>query len=210
MANTDIWSRSGLEMSNAEGLRLDETRPAVKTSIAQTPQPTKSASLAATWIDSSFPLAGSDHRKRKDQQVPRPPRTAGWREFRTLCNEVIEELHKIGNFIQDGAVLPEALEVIVEVEHLLEKLYDCPWGQGESLKRFVLVLQSQLNNTEWSVKHVQFLDNAMRFLRVRYVVDAETVDEALRLVEEQGLDPFRGTVSDCCVLKKYRLQEVVD
>ena len=67
------------------------------------------------------------------------------------------ELQRAEDFLVDGKFTEAGLEVIVEVEHLLERLYECPWGEGECLKRVAVAVQAQVNNAWWTQSHVDFL-----------------------------------------------------
>jgi len=69
-------------------------------------------------------------------------------------------------------------------------------------------LQSQLNNAQWTERHVAFLRASIQHLRARWLVNDQTADEIDDLIEEFGLDPFRGTVSDSGVLVQYRIEKV--
>ena len=114
------------------------------------------------------------------------------------------------DFLVDGKVIEAGLEVFVEVEHLLERLYECPWGEGECLKRVVVAVQAQINNSWWTQAHVQFLDDIVGRLRVRYLINEAVVRECYELIELHGLDPFRGGVSEPEVRKRFRIQEVLE
>jgi hypothetical protein len=107
-------------------------------------------------------------------------------------------------------VSEEGTEVVVEVEVLLEELYACKYGQGESLKRVVVAVQSQVNNARWDRKHVEFLRDVVRFLRVRYLVDEATVEACYEMMKARGLDPFRGSICEPRVVKRYRIEEVAE
>ena len=99
---------------------------------------------------------------------------------------------------------------MAQVDSLLETMFDCPFGEGECLKSVVVAVQSQVNNVDWTRDIVKFLRNVMSFLRVRYVVNDQTVDEIYDMMKEQNLDPFRGSVSDRDIKTRYRLIEVDD
>lgn len=102
----------------------------------------------------------------------------------------------------------EASGTVAEIQDLLERLYDCLFGEGESLKSVVVVIQSQLNNAKWTTKHVSFLRSAIKFLRVRRIVNDQTVAEIGAMIEEYGLDPFRGTVTDDGFVARYRVEKI--
>lgn len=128
--------------------------------------------------------------------------------FRRHCDQLRLEAEKIKDFMCEGVVTDEGLEVVVEVEFLLEQLYDCPWSEGDNLKKVVVLLQSQLLNAKWTDKHARFLQEAIRILRLSYVINDDLVEQIFNLIDEFGLDQFRGTVSEAEVRKKYRIEEV--
>ena len=94
------------------------------------------------------------------------------------------------------------------MEQLLRDLYKCPWGKDECLKRIVVALRSQIGNAVWTRSHVAFLDEALRLVRGRYVVDESAVREVMSLVTRHGLDKYRGTISEPAVRKRYKIVEV--
>ncbi len=130
--------------------------------------------------------------------------------FLQLCDGLVEELGKIDAFFIDDEVSDEGTEVVAEVEAILEELYDCPYGQGESLKRVVVAVQSQVNNARWDRRHVEFLRDVFCFLRVHYLLDETSVKTCYDFMRARGLDSFRGTISEPRVVKRYRIQEVVE
>lgn len=130
--------------------------------------------------------------------------------FRRICDDLVSEVDAISDFVVDGKVTEEGLGAVVEIEHLLDRLYGCNWGQDEILQRAVVAIQSQVNNAHWTTRHVEFLTDVLRFLRARYVLSESTIDECYVMIEKHGLDPFRGTVSEPEVVKRYRIIEVQD
>jgi hypothetical protein len=104
----------------------------------------------------------------------------------------------------------EACGVAAEIQDLLERVYDCPFGEGESLKSVVVAIQSQLNNAEWGEKHVAFLKAVSRYLRARWVITDHAVVDVGDMIEECCLDVFRGTVSDSGMLAEYRIERITD
>lgn len=127
--------------------------------------------------------------------------------FYRICDDLEAELRAIDDVMADGEVTEEGAGVIAEVEHHLERLYDCPFGEGESLKGVVVAIQSQLSNARWTVQHVNFLKAALLFLRARWVINDQTVDTIDDMIEEHGLDVFRGTVSEPDVVTRYIIAE---
>jgi len=132
------------------------------------------------------------------------------RQFSQICEQVLDELEGLeaADYLMDGKVSDEGAGVVAEIANLLEQLFDCPFGDGESLKSVVVAIQSQTNNVDWTPEILAFLRDTMQFLRARYVVNDQTVDEVYEILKEHGLDPFRGSVSDRDMKTRYRLVEV--
>jgi hypothetical protein len=119
-------------------------------------------------------------------------------QFSQICERVLQELDDLdaADYLADGKVSDEGAGVVAEIGSLLEQLFDCPFGEGESLKSVVVAIQSQTNNADWTSEIVAFLRDTMQFLRARYLVNDQTVDEVYQILKEHGLDRFRGSVSD--------------
>ena len=153
---------------------------------------------------------GDGQAKRKSAPQKPPANIAAYGAFRRLCGGIFEELGRIDAFFVEDAVSDEGSEVVAEIEALFEDLYACPYGQGESLKRVVVAVQSQVNNARWDRMHVEFLRDVIRFLRVRYLVDEAAVDACYDIMKARGLDPLRGTICQPQVVQRYRIEEVVE
>jgi len=134
----------------------------------------------------------------------------GRTRFRRLCDDLAAYVQQVDQFLADGVVADDGAGIVAEIQASLEQLYRCPFGLGESLKSVVVAIQSQVNNAIWTDRHVAFLKAVTRFLRRRYVVSKQTADEVFDMIEEYGLDPFRGSVSDTGVRVRYRLERVQD
>lgn len=117
-------------------------------------------------------------------------------EYRRICNDLDNEVVDLRDALVGDSLPDEAAGTIAQVNDLLERLYDCPFGSGESLKAVVVAIQSQTNNIRWDARHVRFLDAVTQYLKARYVISDQTVNEVDQMIAEQGLDVFRGTVSD--------------
>jgi hypothetical protein len=130
--------------------------------------------------------------------------------FANICQRVLCELEDLeqSDCLAGGKVSEEGAGFIVQIDDLLESLFDCPFGQGESLKGVVVAIQSQTRNADWTQEIVSFLREAMVFLQARYAVNDQTIDEVYEIIKEHGLDPFRGTVSDEGIKTQYRLVRV--
>ena len=156
---------------------------------------------------------GEEERRRLGwgpQYLPRIDGREERRQFSQICEQVLDELDDLetADYLVDGKVSDEGAGVVAEIGNLLEQLFDCPFGQGESLKSVVVAIQSQTNNADWTPQIVAFLRDTMQFLRARYVVNDQTVDEVYQILNEHGLDRFRGSVSDRGIKTRYRLVEV--
>ena len=133
-----------------------------------------------------------------------------YRDFRGICDDLYEEVGQLRDYVLDGEVVDEGLATVAEIENQLERLYDCEWGEDECLKRMVVAIQAQLSNTKWTATHVELLRTFVTFLRVRWLINEATVSECYDMIEEMGLDQFRGTLSGDDVVRRYVLQEVMD
>lgn len=130
--------------------------------------------------------------------------------FANICQQILCELEDLeqSDCLADGKVTEEGAGFVAQVDNLLESLFDCPFGQGESLKGVVVAIQSQTKNVDWTEDVVSFLREAMVFLRARYAVNDQTIDELYEIIKGHGLNPFRGTVSDEGIKTQYRLVRV--
>jgi hypothetical protein len=186
--------------------------PVVKGDVPPDPVCEMARTVSASFSERLAPASELARvpRRAKSTAFKPPKEVTSYPAFRGICDDIFNELTKIGAFLNHGEVRDEGAEITVEVEALLEKLYACPYGQGESLKRVVVAVQSQLNNARWNESHVEFLKDVIRYLRVRYLVDDATVDASYDMMRARGLDPFRGTVCEPRVIKRYRIEEVPD
>jgi hypothetical protein len=128
------------------------------------------------------------------------------RLFQQICSDLHSEIKEVDEFVVHGELAAEGAGVVAEVLNHLERLYDCQFGEGESLKMAVVAIQSQVNNAHWTAKHVDFLKAAISFLSARWVVTEQTADTIDDMIEEHALDVFRGTISDSDVLVGYRVE----
>ncbi len=157
--------------------------------------PSEEARIAQAWGPRFMP--DIEQRKAREQ-------------FSLICQRIkceLDDLALSDGFV-NGRVMDHAAGVIVEIAQLLEALFDCPFGEGESLKAVVVTIQSQTNNVKWSQETVAFLKDVASFLRARYVINDQTVDEVYKIMQEHGLDPFRGSISDRDIRTRYHLVEV--
>lgn len=174
-------------------------------------QETERALSEPSSLKIASPSGRSDGQGKSKSILQKPPKDiSSYRAFRRLCDAIFEELGRIDAFFVKDEVCDEDSEVVAEVEALLEELYACPYGQGESLKAVVVAVQSQVNNVRWDRRHIDFLRDVFRFLRVRYLVDEMSVKTCYDFMKARGLEPFRGTICEPQVMKRYRIQEVAE
>lgn len=137
----------------------------------------------------------------------RPSKSGVYQSYRRLCARLVAELERADDYLVDGGLSDEGMEVVVEVEQILEELYRVPWGKHECLKRVVVAIESQIKNAQWTVDHVCFLQDIARFLQNTYQIDDAFVRKCYDMMAGYGLDVFRGTVAETEVRKKYRIVE---
>ena len=165
---------------------------------------------ATSSLAIALPLVPSERTdvSQRSQRTDRPQdHQARYRPFRKICDDLLATASRLDEYVQDEVVADEGLEVIVQIEHLLEVLFDCDWGEGESLQRIVVAIQSQVNNVRWTMTHVEFLKAILPMLRIRYLIDPPFVDECMDLIAEHGLDAFRGVMTGE-VANHFRLERV--
>jgi len=153
--------------------------------------------------------------RRSDSSRPEtraPQRTvsvsAPYQDFRRICDELLAEARRADDYLVDGRMSDTGMEIVVEVEQLLDKLYRSTWGTKECLKRIVIAISSQINNVQWTQAHVGFLKDIFLLLRNSYLIDDSLVGECLKLIREHGLEVFRGSIAETEVRKKYRIVEM--
>lgn len=127
--------------------------------------------------------------------------------FRRLCDAILSEVRELGISKHDQPLPDDWRGAAAEIETLLEKLYSVQWGKPEALKRVVSAILFQIANAEWDGRHVLFLDETIRRLRVRYAIDSSAVDECQEDARQNKLDSFRGTLAEPKVLKRFKIVE---
>jgi len=147
-----------------------------------------------------------------ENYLPAIPDSEARQHFSCICQRIVCELRDLdlaGRFV-DGILADEGAGAVAEIASLLETMFDCPFGDGEALKSVVVAIQSQTNNAGWTQQTIGFLRAVMTFLSARYLINEQTVDEVYAIMEEHGLDRFRGSVSDRGIRTRYRLVEIKD
>lgn len=187
-----------------------EAEPLIKGESALATGRETERALSESSSLSILPHSGrSDSAAKGKSAFQKPPNDVlSYQAFRRLCDAISVELGRIDAFFVNDEMSDEGAEVVAEVEALLEELYACPYGQGEALKRIVVAVQSQVNNVRWDKRHIDFLRDVSRFLRVRYLVDETSVKTCYDYMKARGLEPFRGTICEPRGIKRYRIQEV--
>jgi hypothetical protein len=127
--------------------------------------------------------------------------------FRRICDAILTETSQLQEVLVGDQLGADKFGPVVEIEALLEQLYDTPWGEAESLKRIVVAIQAQIHNSTLDTRHLSFLTEVFHNLRVRSQIDSAAVEEVQCAAKRHKLDLFRGTVSEPVVLKRYKIVE---
>ncbi len=117
-------------------------------------------------------------------------------EYRRFCDELVADARGLQEHFASGGNTEDAAGLAAELEAILESLYDCRFGEEDAIKSVVVAIQSQVLNVIWTQEIASFMVDVAAFLRARFTIDAETVDTVNDIIEEHGLDVFRGTVSE--------------
>ncbi len=149
----------------------------------------------------------AEHNPKHDVAIERKSQ---WALYRRHCDDLCREVQRLPEFLLNDRVIDEGLEVVVEIEATLDNLYECPWGQSDKLKAVVMVIRSQILNAAWDRRHVEFLSRVAQALRLAYLIDDCFVDSVFQMIDENDLEPFRGTVTETSVRKRYRMEEIKD
>lgn len=210
MTNTSCTTES---LGQDEALyRNDIGKPVLRPDGRQEKPPTNSDATDLADLQPLDMQAGRASARRKsskpDRERVREDSTDAYRSFQRICDEILEELCRIHDYLEDDAVSDEGLEVTVEVEHLVERLYDCPWGAGDELKKVVMAVKSQIGNARWTKQHVAFLKSFFPYLRTRYVINEQVVKDCYDEIKTHELNPFRGTLTEPEGTRRYRIVEV--
>jgi hypothetical protein len=208
MAEETFGSTVLAGIEGASSIPASHSRPAIKSRPVANAWDNGRPTSEATSLGPPLAFRRSDGGE-PDRETPGPAKaTASYKDFRRICDDLFAEAKRAQIYLLDGKLSDTGMEVVVEVEELLDRLYANAWGQDESLKRIVVAIGSQLNNVDWTDAHVGFLKNVVSLLRNSYLIDDSLVTECLELIREHGLEVFRGTVTETEVRKKYRIAEV--
>ena len=80
---------------------------------------------------------------------------------------------------------------------MIEKIYEEAEKSGcENMQKIIVVVESQVNNTTWDERHWKLLKNVMKYLREKKNPTETDVERIVDMVEEHGLNIFRGTVTE--------------
>ena len=189
--------------TEADALATEQKAPTIGT-VSMSAAPTVSHPL-----DKDIPtVAGSNRPKEWGRlYVPPVPDKEARRSYYRICDAMYRETQELRQLLADGSLDEEGVGPVAEIHGSLEQLYELQFAEGESLKSVVVAIQSQINNAKITDRHVAFLSDAVAHLRARYTIDEATVDAINDMIEDQGLDVFRGTVSQPEVLTHYRIVE---
>ena len=121
---------------------------------------------ASASMPISAPAASSRQEVKHTKKGPAPGKKQAeeniYRDFRRLMDAVVEELDKAPDYLEDGVLTDEGSAVTAEVDQLLSRVAECPWGERESLKLAVTVLRIPTRNARWTQDHVRFLQETAR------------------------------------------------
>ncbi len=203
-----IYDSQGYEGSNGGTVQGGSSR---------TLEPAYPSAATTSVVPDSGPVSSTDRERMLQSRTAQgwgpayvPPAELGDERqlYRRICDDLSGEIGELDNHLVDGRIDEEGAGVMAEIQYHLERLYDCPFGQGESLKTIVVAIQSQISNAQWTASHVAFLRAAISFLRPRWLINDQMADEIDGMIEEYDLHVFRGTVSEPDVVTQYRVVEV--
>jgi hypothetical protein len=194
------------------------------TSDAQEDADFKAANLRApenadVATSSTLPMDGFDMPARAVKEARqragwganyRPSRDdAEYKDFKRICDELVEVSDELRTAPLEGEKLDAETSSgsMSDALDLLEELYKVKWGAGEALKAAVVIIQSQLNNASWTRGHVQFLRDAIGTLRSHFIIDEAIHKTIYDLIDENHLDPFRGTIGEPDVVYEVILKK---
>jgi hypothetical protein len=183
---------------------LGEDR-ASNTEIASAPLESESSQGADR---SATPVAHPKKGKKNKSEKETAGTSASYQEFRRTCDNILVQVNELRQLVGpgDGLDLADGWEgPAVEIRSLLLILRGVKWGQSDSLKRWVTAVIFQVSNVKLDARHVGFLYEATRALRIRYAVDSSAVDECVEILKRHGLDPFRGVTSMTDVATRYKV-----
>ena len=198
-----------LQKSSAESTALDKLSFVALTDQAIShSRDNSSYSTAADVVVSQISAVAKDQKAQKNAIDLGKQRDSIYSRFRDVCSSILMELEKADQFIFEGVMQDEGLEVTVEVDYLLEVLYEIAWGKNESLKKIVVLMQSQILNAIWTPAHLDFMKDAMSHIRRQYYIDDSVVGYCFELINTHALNAFRGTVLETANRKRFKIVEI--
>jgi hypothetical protein len=117
---------------------------------------------------------------------------------KSLYLKPLRELRRLADQIRtmaahDGSIPAEAAPYIVQLNDVLEELFDS--DGGEALKDIIALIQAQVLSANWSLAHANLVTDLAKFLFSQSLINETAIREVVRMIEEAGLDIFRGTLS---------------
>jgi hypothetical protein len=135
-----------------------------------------------------------------------PTRKQDYNRFRRICDDLLDEVKQLDQFVDGEIIADEASGIEARILDLLDmQLYDCKWGEGESLKSVTSVILAQLNNVDWRAIHYRFLAEVIPMLRTRYIIDAGVTESVQDIIDRTGLVQFRGSVMETDLKFRYKV-----
>ena len=117
------------QLASASGIRPVEPQEMRKGSAVPVRDYPPAVNSGSAGLDVyRSPESGARSGGKRPAAQPPTQNPSSYRDFRRLCDRLVEEAGKLDDYLSGNQVADEGLEVIVEMESLLENLYDCPWG----------------------------------------------------------------------------------
>ena len=131
-----------------------------------------------------------------------------YKEFRKRVDSILREAASLAD-LDEEAFSNSWAGASAQVDDDLECLYDMSWGDGNSLKKAIAVVQGIVGNSVWTKNHAAYVVAVAIELKSDYQPNSEFAVKVSRMAAEYDLDRFRGTVTAGATRKKYRLIEQV-
>ena len=130
------------------------------------------------------------------------------KEFRKRVESISHEAATLAD-LDEEAFSNSWAGASAQIDDDLERLYDMPWGDGDSLKKAIAVVQGIVGNAVWTKKHAKYVAAVAIELKAEYEPSRELAVKISRMATEFDLDRFRGTVTEAATRKTYMLVERV-
>ena len=185
------------ERSNAASTFENEYTDAVP-SAAETAQQTSSLDSSTSWTglpdntSSQVGDSGDSYFAAREPERKRAPGRFDRQRMKELCVRIVGRAERVRKGLAAGELDSELESDFVEIESLLEQLYDCQWGHIDTLKQVVVMLQSQVADRLPSEPLLAFLSDFVSFLATRHVIDDYVIEQCHASMEQYGLDLIEG------------------